>query len=99
MKRIIIKKMQVYNKPCSNCLFSENKLVSEERKKEILTSCENKDVHFICHKSTLSKVGSKNICCHSFYKKYKNTSKRIIFLEKHKLIEFVSHLNLISFSI
>lgn len=84
--------MLVYKKPCENCLFSENKLVCEERKKEILKKCEKKDMHFICHKSSFSKVGAKDVCCNLFYKKYKNISKKIMFLEKHKLIKFIDHL-------
>ena len=52
--------MQVANTRCDQCLFSANRIVSEERMREVLTLCQKKKRWFICHKT-------KNSCCRGFY--------------------------------
>lgn len=57
--------LQVCSRPCDECLFSKNKLVSDQRAGEILEQCEEERTHFICHKGTLA---GKNIVCNGFYR-------------------------------
>jgi len=76
-------KFQVYKKPCKNCLFTKDRIVSKERKEEIVEECIKENTHFICHKST-------KICCSSFHKKYPglSISERIAHISGGK-IEYV----------
>lgn len=53
---------KVYAERCDECLFSKDKIVSDARRKQILTDCRRRDSHFICHKS-------KDVCCRGFYEK------------------------------
>lgn len=55
---------RVMNERCDQCLFSKNKIVSDERRREILEGCKAEDRHFECHKSTLAGVP---VCCRGFY--------------------------------
>jgi hypothetical protein len=45
---------------CGQCLLSPNRIVSGQRMREILETCEQSNTHFICHKG--SEVG-RNIAC------------------------------------
>lgn len=45
---------------CDQCLFGKNKVVSDERRDEILADCERKNRYFECHKGTLRK--DKVVC-------------------------------------
>lgn len=49
---------------CDQCLFGPNKIVSDERKADVLEACEKHDLHFVCHKATM--VG-QDVCCRGFY--------------------------------
>lgn len=42
--------LRVMKKACPNCLFTPNRLVSEQRKDQILE--ESKDSFFICHEGS-----------------------------------------------
>ena len=46
---------RVAKKRCSECLFSDARVVSESRAKSIIEKCLKNDSHFICHKSTIAK--------------------------------------------
>lgn len=56
---------KVFATSCSNCLFSNDKIVDDEAKAKVLEECEQNDTHFICHKATMD---GGDICCHTFYK-------------------------------
>lgn len=53
-------KFQVMAERCDQCLYGPNKIVSNARRKEILTDIERADCHFICHKAT---IAGQDICC------------------------------------
>lgn len=38
---------------CDQCLFSKNKIVSNERRVSILSTIDAADTHFECHKATI----------------------------------------------
>ena len=54
---------EVKKNKCDQCLFSPNKIVSDERKKEILEGCAINDNHFTCHKATIE---DQDHCCKGF---------------------------------
>ena len=51
---------KVKKEKCDRCLFSPDKIVSNERRLGILSDCKNNDSHFICHKED-------DVCCRGFY--------------------------------
>lgn len=78
---------KVYSKCCNQCLFSKNKIVSEERKKNIIQECLANDTHFICHKATIS--DGQDICCKGFYRRFKAKISKLQVFEHLKLIQWV----------
>jgi hypothetical protein len=89
IEKSLAKPLKVCNKSCDQCLFTKNKIVSDERKTELLNICVRDDTHFICHKG--SAVG-ENIVCNGFYRNRSTTylellkaTGRIEFVEPSKL--------------
>ena len=76
--------LKVKRKKCDQCLFSNNKVVSDSRKADILIECDYYETHFICHKSSIE-LG--NTCCKGFYDS--ETSQMIRIARRLKMIEFV----------
>ena len=76
----------VQKKCCGQCLFSKNKIVSDERKAEILSDCKENNNHFECHKAT---IAGKKATCHAFYKKHTNPVLSALF-EQMGEVEFVT---------
>lgn len=58
---------RVCAKRCDQCLFSSAKVVSEDRKIDILRTCATEDKHFICHKFTIAEGPGSQVCCRGFY--------------------------------
>lgn len=56
--------LAVAHKRCDQCLLTENRIVSEDRKNEILEDCEQSGKYFLCHKATLR---DENIICAGFF--------------------------------
>lgn len=50
-------------KRCGECLFSDNKLVSDERREDIVRTCVSKGTYFVCHKHSM--VGA-DVACRGF---------------------------------
>lgn len=55
----------VLEKRCDQCLFSKQRIVSEERMRDVLATCEREGTHFTCHKATIA--GNQDVCCRGFY--------------------------------
>jgi hypothetical protein len=51
---------KVMKERCDECLFGDNKIVSNKRRTEIIREITRKDTHFVCHKATLA---GKQIAC------------------------------------
>lgn len=81
--------LYVKDTQCKNCLFTKNKLVSDKRRKKILTECERTGQYFICHEATLA--GNKTVCCKAFYRKYKNKMAVIILGDKLGVTKFIDN--------
>lgn len=77
----------VADKRCDQCLFSANKIVSDERKDDILKECVDENTHFNCHKAT---IRGENTCCRGFYDKDPKSSMAMRFAAHLGLVRFVS---------
>jgi hypothetical protein len=75
---------KVKKERCDQCLFGENKIVSNKRRKEILKGCVENDNHFICHKASIE---GENTCCSGFYET--QTSNMIRISQRMGFIELV----------
>lgn len=69
---------------CNECLFTENRIVSAKRMKDILSGCRKSDTHFQCHKATMDKT---DVCCRGFYDK--QTSNMIRIAQRLNAVKFV----------
>lgn len=74
-------KIKCMKSQCDQCLFSNNKIVSEERSQELLMECFNKDTHFNCHKT--------NFICAGFIKTNFNQSQLLQIAERLNILEFI----------
>src|SRR5262245_53885180 len=59
------KHLLVAESPCDECLLSKNKIVSDERRDQLLETCWRGGTYFICHKATLK---GHAVICHNFAK-------------------------------
>ncbi|MET3481497.1 hypothetical protein [Methylobacterium sp. 1973] len=48
--------LKVMSERCNQCLFGPDKIVSNERRAEILRDLRRRDSHFICHKASIAGV-------------------------------------------
>ncbi|AUR95949.1 hypothetical protein NVP1215B_031 [Vibrio phage 1.215.B._10N.222.54.F7] len=62
--------LEVSKKCCGQCLFTKNKIVSDERRDSLIKETVAADTHFICHKGSI--IG-KDIVCRGFYDKHPST--------------------------
>lgn len=76
--------LQVKKECCNQCLFTENRIVSGKRMKEILTGCRRSDTYFQCHKATIE---GKDVCCRGFYDN--QTSNLIRIAQRLNAVQFV----------
>ena len=77
---------QVAQECCTECLFSEHKIVDDARRKQIIQKCLREDRFFICHKATIT---GQEICCRAFYDKLGAQINLIRIALRLRLIEFV----------
>lgn len=85
-KPVRLAPLQVVQERCNQCLFSPDKIVSDERRKEILDSCMKRgaETFFICHKT-------KRACCRGFYDSgYGQRVAVIQVADRLGLVEFVT---------
>ena len=75
----------VYSQSCKNCLLSKDRIVSLERAKTIVGECLEKQTHFICHQSSME---GGEVCCHRFYKKFKDKIAKLQIFERLNMITF-----------
>lgn len=80
--------LKVCSKQCNECLFSSNKIVSEERKNELLQGIKRDNSFFVCHKSTIK---NETAMCRGFYERNKSSSLLIYLGHILKLIQFVEY--------
>ena len=81
MKRTATRGLTVVRKRCDQCLFSTARIVSAERKAEVLRSCERTGRFFVCHKS------ERNAGCRGFYDEMPTQAQQV--LGRLGMLEFV----------
>lgn len=74
------KHLLVADKPCRECLFSKDRLVSDRRKRAILRECYLKGDYFICHEATLA---DRAVICHNFAKSTEGAGNVAIRVAQH----------------
>jgi hypothetical protein len=77
---------EVCEKQCDQCLFSNNKIVPESRKKSLLKKITKEQGFFECHKAT---IAGKHTCCKGFYDSLGYHSQMIRIAERLNAVEFV----------
>jgi hypothetical protein len=75
----------IYDQPCKNCLLSKERIVSPKEAKRVIAECVEHQTHFVCHKSSME---GGDVCCHSFYKKFRSKIAKIQIFERLNLITF-----------
>lgn len=78
--------LEVCEKQCDQCLFSNNKIVSDSRKKSLLKKIIKEQSMFECHKAT---IAGKNTCCKGFYDQLGFHSQMIRIADRIGAIKFV----------
>ncbi|MDB5973526.1 MAG: hypothetical protein JWR07_286, partial [Nevskia sp.] len=56
--------MEICEKRCDQCLFSEQRIVSKKRMADIVKECRRADNHFQCHKHS---INNRDVMCRGFY--------------------------------
>jgi len=79
-------KLNVCHKLCDQCLYSKNKIVSDERKEELLQSLQRSSYYFVCHKASI--LGVK-VMCRGYYEANQDTSTLIALEHELELVNFV----------
>ena len=78
--------LQVCKSRCNQCLYSANKIVSDERKEELLAAIRSEQSYFVCHKSS---INGGDTCCRGFYDEDGHYSQLIRVASRIGAIEFV----------
>ncbi|TYR37453.1 hypothetical protein FXV77_05460 [Sphingobacterium phlebotomi] len=89
IEKALSEPQKVCNKSCDQCLFTKNKIVSDQRKHQILEQCERDETHFICHKGS---IAGQNVVCNGFFRnkttpylELAKATKRIVFVDPKTL--------------
>lgn len=77
---------KVANKCCDQCLMSDNKIVSDKRKEELLDSIMHEESHFVCHKAT---INGEDVCCRGWFEEHGRDVNKIRIFERIGCIEYV----------
>lgn len=78
---------QVCETKCNQCLFSDNRIVSKARMKDIIATARKNDSHFICHKHTIADRASQ-VMCRGWYET-QPPSQMLRIAERLNVVEFV----------
>lgn len=78
--------LQIYDQCCNQCLFSKNRIVSLERKADLIRGFVRKQSHFICHKASIE---GKEIVCRGFYDKMGHVSQMVRIAERLNAVQFI----------
>lgn len=80
---------RVCKKRCDQCLFSSAKVVTDDRRAEILRICAERDTHFVCHKFTIAEGPDSQVCCRGFYDANPGATNLMRIAERLGAVEFV----------
>jgi len=71
---------------CGECLFSQEKIVDDARRKQIIQECLREDRYFICHKAT---IAGRECCCRAFYDRLGYRINLIRVMQRLQAVKFV----------
>lgn len=77
---------KVYKTPCKNCLLTEERIVSPERKNEIIAEIAQQRNYFVCHKASMNE---EEVCCKLFFDQMEGLSQHIQVAKMLGVVEFV----------
>lgn len=77
--------MKICKTKCKYCLFTKNRIVSPQRKREIVSNCLANQTHFICHS-----FQEDEIVCSGFYTQYGHNSQIIRIMDRLNALEFIA---------
>lgn len=77
-------KLRVCAKRCSQCLFTDAKIVGDDRKLALLAECRRTGKYFLCHKSTIAGTA---VVCRGFYDEQESALCQVA--QRLGLVEFV----------
>lgn len=85
---------KVMKERCDQCLFGDNPVVSDARRKQILNQCRKFDSHFVCHKPAALELrgeykGDTEICCRGFWDANPNGTQLMRIAERLNQVVFV----------
>lgn len=72
-------------KQCDQCLFTDNKIVSNERRKDLIKEITSKQSYFECHKAS---IAGQNHCCRGYYDQLGHHSQQIRIAERLGCVAF-----------
>ncbi len=87
--------LRVAAKPCSECLFSKNRVVSERRAQEVIADCLEIEAHFVCHVFSIKgdegelTADEANVCCNGFFREYPDASQFMQFSHRLNAVNWV----------
>jgi len=76
---------KVKKERCSQCLYSKDKIVSNERRSQLLRDIKQQDSYFVCHQSTIE---GEDACCKGFYESASSNAIRMF--QRLHMIEMVN---------
>jgi hypothetical protein len=77
---------QVVSSRCNECLFSDNKIVDDDRKQDLIEQTLANNSYFTCHKAMLAGL---DLCCRGFFDVHKDNSLVTRLAIRLDLVEFV----------
>jgi hypothetical protein len=76
----------VMAKRCAQCLYSDNKIVSDARRDQLLADCAKTERGFTCHKATHARMDAM---CRAHWDATKNVTLRNRLAQRLKVVRFV----------
>lgn len=77
---------KVMDRRCDQCLYGNQKIVSDARRKQLIQDIISRDSHFLCHKGTICE---EEICCRGDFDAHGGGQLGRI-ADRLRVIEFVS---------
>lgn len=71
---------------CGECLFSNQRIVSQKRASAVVRECLQRDTTFLCHKGTLA---GREVTCRGFWDRYPGIGQLRRIAERLGVVRFV----------
>ena len=80
----------VLSKRCNECLYGPDKIVSNERRRQLIIGLDRDDTHFVCHKASIAGVEA---ACHGDWEQ-RGCGRLGRFAKHFNMVNFVDEANL-----